>query len=160
MKSVSAYGSTWAGGERTPALKTMHWNLLAIPAAVLAVMAILQIISFGHFKDWLDSINIGWPVVVAVAIIVCELLGAFSLLRIPMSATLRFWGNVLAVLVTGFWLIENLYLATSSAGQLPTSGYFGRYLNQQPGWWTIIEAAAMLFLVVWGTELFKGRANR
>jgi hypothetical protein len=134
-----------------------QWNLLAIPAAVLAVMAILQIISFGRFKDWLDSLRIGIPVVTAILIIIAELWGAISLLRIPMHAAVRFFGITLAVLVVGFWFIENLYLATSTGGQLPTSGFFGGYLNQQPNWWTIIEMTIMLFWVVYAAELIKWR---
>jgi hypothetical protein len=160
MRSLGAYGSTWAGGERTPAIRSAQWNLLAVPAAVLVVMAVLQIISFGRFKDWLDSVNIGAPAVVAVLLIIAELCGALSLLRIPMHAMLRFWGMAAGLLAIGFWFIENLYQATSSGGQLPTSGFFGRYLNQQPGWWTVIEISILLFWYVYGAELFKGPAER
>jgi len=159
MRSLRDYQANWAGGTTTPNLETMHWNLLAIPAAALAVMAILQIISFSNFKDYLDSIRIGWPVAVAVVIIIAELLGAVSLLRIPMNAALRFLGISLAVLVVGFWFVENLYLATSSGGQLPNSGFFGKYLAQNPGWWTILEASIMLYLIVFAAELFKWRPN-
>src|SRR3954451_8663380 len=118
MRSLSDYRSNWSGGARTPEATSRQWNLLAIPAAVLAVMAILQIISFGQFKNWLDSIRIGWPTAVAVVIIIAELIGAVSLLRMPLNAMLRFWGIALAVLVAGFWFIENLYLTTSTGGQL------------------------------------------
>ena len=155
MRSLSAHASTWGGGEKTPALTTRRWNLLAVPAAILAVMAILQIVSFGKFKDWLDSINIGAPAVVAVLIIIAELWGALSLLRIPMNPMLRFWGFIAAILACGFWFIENLYLVTSSGGQLPTSGFFGRYLNQQPSWWTVLESAILLLWVIYAAELFK-----
>jgi hypothetical protein len=62
MRSVRDYNSNWSGG--TPELSTTSWNLLALPAAVLVVMAVLQIISFGKFKDWLDQIHIGAPAVV------------------------------------------------------------------------------------------------
>jgi hypothetical protein len=157
MRSYRDYSSNWSGGARTPEVSAMHWNLLAIPAAVLAVMAILQIVSFGRFKDWLDSIRVGWPAVVAVAIIIAELWGAVSLLRVPMGSMWRFFGLSLGVLVAGFWFIENLYLATSSGGQLPTSGLFGKYLNQQPGWWTIIEMTLLLFWIVFAAELLKWR---
>jgi hypothetical protein len=160
MRSFSAYGSTWAGGEKMPEMRARQWNILAVPAAVLVVMAILQIISFGRFKDWLDSINVGAPAVVAALLIIAELWGAISLLRIPMTAMLRFVGMVLVILAVGFWFIENLYLATSSAGQLPTSGFFGRYLNQQPGWWTIIEISILLFFVIYAAELFRGPSER
>jgi hypothetical protein len=159
MKAVGDYRSNWSGEAGTPELSSVQWNLLAIPAAVLAVMAVLQIIGFGQFKDWLDSIRVGWPVAVAIVVIVAELWGAVSLLRVPMSAVVRFMGVSLAVLVSGFWFIENLYLATSSGGQLPSSGYFGKYLNQQPGWWTIVEITVMLFWVVYAAELLKSRPN-
>ena len=159
MKALGDYRSNWSSEAGTPELSSMQWNLLAIPAAVLAVMAILQIISFGRFKDWLESIRVGWPVAVAVVVIIAELWGAVSLLRVPLSAMVRFAGLSLAVLVLGFWFIENLYLATSSGGQLPSSGYFGKYLNQQPGWWTIAEITIMLFWVVYAAELLKWRPN-
>ncbi len=157
MRSYRDYRSNWSGGTKVPALSSMQWNMLAIPAAVLAVMAILQIVSFGHFKDWLDSIRIGWPTAVAVVIIIVELWGAISLLRIPMSNMWRFLGISLAVLVAGFWFAENLYLATSTGGQLPSSGFFGNYLNQQPGWWTIIEVTILLYWIIYGAELLKWR---
>jgi hypothetical protein len=159
MKSVNDYRSNWSGGTKTPELSSMQWNLLAIPAAVLAVMAILQIISFGKFKDWLESIRVGWPAVVAVAIIVAELWGALSLLRVSMNATVRFIGVSLAVLVSGFWFIQNLYLATSSGGELPTSGFFGKFLTQSPGWWTILEVTLLLYWIVFAAELLKWRSG-
>jgi len=159
MKSLSDYKSNWSGGAKTPNVTNSQWNLLAVPAAVLAVMAVLQIISFGRFKDWLDSIGIGWPAVVAVVIIIAELWGAVSFLRVPISATWRFLGIALTVLVTGFWFIENVYLASNSGGQLPSSGFFGKYLNQQPGWWTVIEISIMLFWVVYAAELLKWRPD-
>src|SRR3954465_8734849 len=128
MRSVRDYNSNWSGG--TPELSTTSWNLLALPAAVLVVMAVLQIISFGKFKDWLDQIHIGAPAVVAVVIIIAELLGAISLLRVPMQGMLRYIGVSLAVLVSGFWFIENLYLVTSSLSHsLQNSGLFGKYLS-------------------------------
>lgn len=157
MRSYRDYRSNWLEGERTPAVSSSNWNLMAVPAAVLAVMAILQIISFGGFRDWLDSVRIGIPTVTAILIIIAELWAAAGLLRIPMNAALRFTGLTLAVLVVGFWFIENLYFATSTGGQLPSSGYFGKYLNQQPGWWTVIEATIMLFWVVYAAELLKWR---
>lgn len=157
MRSYRDYRSNWSGGQKTPGLNPMQWNLLAVPAAVLAVMAILQIISFGKFKDWLDSIRVGWPAAVAVVIIVAELAGAVSLLRIPMGAMWRFFGVALAIIVSGFWFVENSYLASSSGGQLPTSGFFGKYLNQQPGWWTVIEISLLLFWIAYGAELLKWR---
>jgi hypothetical protein len=158
MRSLTDYRSNWGGASDKPELSQRHWNMLAIPAVVLAVMAILQIISFGRFKDWLTEIRIGWPAVVAVVIILAELWGALSLLQLNMSRMLRFLGVSLAVLVSGFWFVENLQIASSGgAGQLPSSGLFGKYLNQSPGWWTILEVSILLFWVVYAAELLKWR---
>jgi hypothetical protein len=70
---------------------------------------------------------------------------------------IRFLGVSLAVLVAGFWFVENLYLTTTSGGQLPSSGFFGKYLNQQPGWWTVIEVTLLLFWILFAAELLKWR---
>lgn len=149
------YNSNWTGGK-VDDLSAMSWNLLAVPAAVLVVMAVLQAVSFGKFKDWLEGIRISWPAAVAVVIILAELLGALSLLRIPINGMLRFVGVSLAVLVTGFWFIENAYLVTSVyAGHIQNSGLFGKYLAQEPGWWTVLEVTFLLFWVVFGAELLK-----
>jgi hypothetical protein len=148
--------SNWSGGDKTPGVSPMGWNLMAIPAAVLFVMAILQIISFGKFKDFLDGINVGWPAVVAVIIIVAEVWGGISLLRIPMHGMLRFWGILMAVLVSGFWFIENLFLVTSETAKASgNSGFFGKYLSQTPGWWTVVEVTIFLFWIVYAAELLK-----
>lgn len=158
MRSFADYRANWGGSSAKADISQRHWNMLAIPAVVLAVMAVLQIISFGKFKDWLDEIRVGWPAVVAVAIIVAELWGALSLLQINLNSMVRFLGVSLAVLVSGFWFIENLQIASSGgAGQLPNSGLFGKYLSQSPGWWTIVEVTVLLFWVVYAAELLKWR---
>src|SRR5438105_11351015 len=113
MKSLTDYRANWGGANGRPELSQRHWNMLAIPAIVLAVMAILQIISFGKFKDWLDEIRVGWPAVVAVVVIVAELWGALSLLQLNMNRLVRFFGLSLAILVSGFWFIENLQIAAN-----------------------------------------------
>jgi hypothetical protein len=160
MKSLIDYRANWGGSGGRPELSQRHWNMLAIPAIVLAVMAVLQIASFGKFKDWLDEIRVGWPAVVAVVVIVAELWGAVSLLQINMNRMMRFAGVSLAVLVSGFWFIENLQVAANGgAGQLPNSGLFGKYLTQSPGWWTIVEVSLLLFWVVYAAELLKWRRN-
>jgi hypothetical protein len=158
MRSLTDYSANWEGASGKPGLSQRSWNMLAIPAVILAVMAILQIISFGKFKDWLDEIRVGGPAVVAVIIIVAELWGALSLLQIGMNRMFRFFGISLAVLVSGFWFVENLQIASSGgAGQLPNSGLFGKYLMQSPGWWTILEVSILLFWVVYAAELLKNR---
>jgi hypothetical protein len=145
-----------SGDNQTPNLSRTQWYILAVPAVVLTVMAILQIISFNEFKNWLEEIRVGWPVAVAVVIIVAELLGAASLTPVNISRMLRFTGLSLAVIVTGFWFVENLQIASSGgAGQLPSSGFFGNFLTQSPGWWTILEVTVLLFWVTYAAELLR-----
>src|SRR6476646_3047349 len=105
MRSLTDYSANWGGTSGKPELSQRSWNMLAIPAVILAVMAILQVISFGKFKDWLDDIRVGWPAVVAVVIIIAELWGALSLLQVNMNRMFRFVGVSLAVLVSGFWFV-------------------------------------------------------
>jgi ABC-type branched-subunit amino acid transport system permease subunit len=158
MRSLTDYSANWGGMGGKPELTQRSWNMMAIPAIVLAVMAILQIISYGKFKDWLQEIRVGWPAVVAVVVIIAELWGALSLLPVSLNRMVRFIGVTLAVLVSGFWFIENLQLAANGgAGQLPNSGFFGKYLTQSPGWWTILEVSVLLFWVVYSAELLKWR---
>jgi len=160
MRSLTDYRANWGGTNERVELRQTHWNILAIPAIALAVMAVLQIISFGKFKDWLDSIRVGWPAAVAVVLIIAELWGAASLLQLNWNRMVRFIGLTLAVLVSGFWFIENLQLAANGgAGQLPNSGFFGKYLTQSPGWWTILEVSILLFWVIYAAELLKWRPN-
>lgn len=158
MRSLTDYSANWGGTGGKPGLSQRSWNMLAVPAVVLAVMAILQIISFGKFKDWLDEIRVGAPAVVAVVVIIAELWGALSLFQIGMNRMMRFWGVTLAIVVSSFWFVENLQIASSGgAGQLPNSGFFGKYLMQTPGWWTILEVSILLFWVIYAAELLKNR---
>jgi hypothetical protein len=60
-------------------------------------------------------------------------------------------------LVSGFWFVENLYVTSASSGQLPSSAFFGKYLSQSPGWWTVLEVSLLLFWVIYAAELLKWR---
>jgi len=156
MMAVSRGRVKRDGLNQKPDLSQTQWYILGIPAVVLFVMAVLQILSFNEFKDWLNGIRVGWPTFVAVMIIVAELLGALSLTQVNISRSLRFTGLTLGVLVSGFWFIENLQLASSgAAGQLPNSGFFGNFLTQSPGWWSIMEVTILFFWVLYAVELLK-----
>lgn len=159
MRSPSNYRTKWSQDTTLPRLSNRHWGLLALPAVILVLMAILQIVSFSDFRDFLDEIGVGGPTATGIILIIIELWGAASLLRVGLSRAFRTVGLGLAILAVGFWFIENIYLATSgAAGQLPNSGYFGGYLTQSPGWLTVFEASAILFWVVYGAELLKPRS--
>lgn len=160
MRSLTTR-SNWGGTSDKPELSQASWNILAIPAIVLTVMAILQLISFGKFRDWLDGAGIGWSAVVAIVVIIAEFWGALSLLQVGIGRAWRWLGLTLAVLVTGFWFIVNITQVTNGRiTQGPNSGYFGHYLSQMPGWWTVIEISILLFWVIYAAELLKWRADR
>jgi hypothetical protein len=158
MRSLAGYRTNWGGTGSSLELNQNQWNMLAIPAIVLLVGAVLQIISFSDFKDWLDGAGVGWPAVVAVVLIVAEVWGAVSLLQVGMNRAMRWVGLTLAVLVSGFWFIKNIQEATNGTiTQTPSSGFFGRFLTQAPGWWTVVEVSVLLFWVVYAAELLKWR---
>jgi hypothetical protein len=78
-----------------------------------------------------------------------------------MHGMLRFWGILMAVLVSGFWFIENLFLVTSDTAKAAgNSGFFGKYLSQTPGWWTVVEVTIFLFWIVYAAELLKWQPDR
>jgi len=158
MKSVSSRHSKKKADNQLPQLNQRQWYICAVPAAVLFIMAILQVISFGDFKDWLSLIGLGWPTLVAVLIIIFEIFGAASLTKTKMSRVFRFAGVSMALIVTGFWFVENLQIASSGgAGQLPSSGFFGSFMTQSPGWWTIMEITVLLIWILYAAELLKSR---
>jgi hypothetical protein len=159
MRSLSRYGSNWSGGIGVPNVNAAGWNILAIPAAALVVMGVLQAVSFGSFKDFLDGVRIGAPTLTGILIIIAEFWAALSLLRIPLPAVFRYFGILLSILVSGFWFVENLFFTTSSGGQLPNSGFFGKYLTQSPGWWTVVEVSILLFWIIHSARLLKWRVE-
>src|SRR4029077_20021406 len=114
------------------------------------VMAILQLASFNDFKVWFSNIDMSGPTVWAIVLILAELLATLSFFKIRLSSTVRIFSSLLALLVSGFWFIENLRLVSDGAsGILQNSGYFGRFLHQTPGWWSVIEAGVVFFVVLW-----------
>jgi hypothetical protein len=149
-----------------PALTKTEWILAAVPAVVLLVAAILQLISFSDFTDALSAMGLPGPTAWAVCIILAELWGAAGFFKWRLSTGFRLVSHALAVAVAGFWFIENLQLVSNGLGaQLDNSGFFGRFLAQKPGWWTVAEVTVFLFLVVYKVGLLQNnaptdRANR
>lgn len=144
----------WGEMSQPPNLTDQQWGITSLLGVVLVVMALLQAIGFGDFKDWLDSIGLGAPATWAVVIIVAELWAALSFFKLPLMNGFRMIGAWLAILVSGFWFIENLRLVSEGkAGVLASSGFFGKYLTQSPGWWTVIEVTVLLLWVVYSLRL-------
>ena len=155
--AVQAQLKGWTEMVDPPKLTIRQWNIAGLAGVVLIVAAILQAIGFGDFRDWLESIGFGSPAVWAVGIIVAELWAAAGFFKLPLMTGFRMIGALLAILVAGFWFIQNLRLVSEgAAGELANSGFFGKFLQQSPGWWTVIEVTALLLLVVYSLRLTSG----
>lgn len=154
--AVQAQIKGWTKMADPPKLSMQQWNVIGLVGVVFIVAAILQAVSFNDFKDWLASIGLESPAVWASAIIVAELWAAVGLFKLPLMNGFRLVSGILAILVAGFWFIQNIRLVSEGAsGELANSGFFGRFLQQSPGWWTVIEVTAFLLLVVYSLRLTK-----
>ena len=144
-----------------PKLSGRQWNMTGALGVVLMVMAVLQLVSFGSFKDWLAAIGLGGATAWAVVLIVAEIFGAMSFFKLRLSRPARMLGSLLALFVAGFWFVENLRLvSTGKAGTLSSSGFFGKYLHQSSGWWTVIEVTILLFWVIYALELAQNASAK
>jgi hypothetical protein len=142
-----------------PSLTTRQWVMAAVPAAIFLVAAILQLISFADFTDALNAMGLPGPTAWAVCIILAELWGAAGFFRWRLSVGFRAVSHVLAVTAAGFWFVENLQLVSNGLGaQLNNSGFFGNFLRQKPGWWTVIEVTIFLFWVIYAVGLMQENA--
>jgi hypothetical protein len=139
-----------------PQLTTKHWLVAAIPAFIMLLAAILQLISFNDFKEVLDSHGLPGPSAWAVVIIFAELWGAAGLFKWRLSTGFRLVSYAMTIAVAVFWFVHNLQLiATGAADHLDNSGFFGRFLAQQPGWLTVLEVSGFLFLVVYEISFLR-----
>jgi hypothetical protein len=137
-----------------PALGRAQWIWAGIPGVVLLVAAVLQLVSFADFRDALSDMGLPGPTAWAVAVIVAELWGAASLFKLRLSVGFRLVSYTMALAAALFWFVENLQLISNGVGgQLNNSGFFGRFLTQKPGWWTVIEVTVLLFWVIYAVEL-------
>lgn len=144
----------WGTMAAPAKLSNQQWNITGVLGVVLVVMAILQVIGFSDFKNWLDGVGFGAPAVWAVVLIIAEVWAALGLFKLRMMTGLRMVSGALAILVAGFWFVENLRLVSEGkAGEVANSGFFGKYLTQSPGWWTVIEVTVLLFWVIYALRL-------
>lgn len=146
-----------------PRLTARDWNVAGLVGVVLLVMALLQAISFGDFTNWLSGIGLGSENIWAVGIIVAEIWAAVGFFKLPLMNGFRMVSSLLALAVAGFWFVQNLRLVSEGAsGELQSSGFFGGFLEQSPGWWTVIGVTVFLILVVYSLRLTSGwsKTNR
>src|SRR5262245_47411946 len=125
--AAQAQVSGWTKTVNPPKLSTAQWNLTGLLGVVFVVMAVLQAIGFSDFKDWLDAIGLGSPATWAVVLILAELLAAVGFFRLKLPKVVAALSSLAALLVAGFWFIENLRLVSeASGGELTNSGFFGK----------------------------------
>lgn len=131
--------------------------LMSLLAVIFLVMTVLQIASFNDFKSALSGLGITTsPETWAFIVVVAEVWAALGFLKVRLNGLIRFFSAVFAILASGFWFVESLQAVTSpTASGLTNNGFFGKYLTQTPGWWTVVEASVLLFWVVYSLRLAR-----
>lgn len=155
--NLTNWSTDWsARAVGPPKLTDQQWGMVGIAGVVLIVAAICQILSFNDFSDVLSGFGLDGPNVWAAIIIVAELWGSATFFKIRLSNPFRMVSAFAALLASGFWFIMNLSLVSDGLGTtVQNSGYFGRFLAQNPGWWTVIEATVLLLWVLYSLELMR-----
>lgn len=156
MSAQSRLTNLSARAQDPPKLSDQQWGVVGVVGVVLIVMAICQIITFNDFTDVLTSLGLKSSNVWAAVVIVAELWGSAFFFKIRLSRLFRTVSAVAATLAAGFWFIVSIMVVTGASGSsLSNSGYFGRYLAQGPGWWTVLEASVLLLWVLYNFELMS-----
>lgn len=154
MSAVQEQKMGWKVEATDPRmLTTEQWTSVSLLGVIFLVMAILQLISFADFRDSLSNMGLSGASTWAAVIIMAELWGAAGFFKIRLSHLFRVVSGSLAVLVSLFWFVENLQLISSGYVTDQSSGLFGRFLSQTPGWWTAIEVTILLFWTMYAVTL-------
>lgn len=124
-------------------------GLTMLLGLIFVLMILLQLIGFGGLRDWLEAIGFTSASTWAAIIIIVEAIGALSFFKVVLPPVGKMASMGAAVVTAGFWFVENVRLVSDGvASNLTSSGFFGKYLQQTPGWWTIIEVSIFLFWVL------------
>ena len=143
-----------------PNLSMQEWNMTMLLGVVFIATAILQLISFSDFKDALGALGIPSPATWGAVIVLAELWASANFFKLPLSMLFRMFSSILALTVSGFWFFETLRLvAASSSATVTNTGFFGRFLSQSPGWWTVIETTIVLFWTFWAVNLTQVKSK-
>jgi hypothetical protein len=134
-------------------LSREQWWASSALGVVLIVMAATQLITFGDFRDTLQNMGLSSPTTWAVLVIAAELWGAANLFKLRLSHLFRLFSVAGAVAVASFWFVESLQIVANNTVAATSNGFFGGWLNQTPGWWTVIEASVLLFWVLYAVSL-------
>jgi hypothetical protein len=157
-----------AAAVQPPALNNRQWWISGLIGSLFLLAALLQIISFNDFSENFAAMGLGRPNFWAAVLILAELWAAVGFFKIRLSLLFRKVSNVAAILAAGFWFYQSIKTVTEGNGDFTVSGqpgsiianFFGRFLSQTPGWWSVIEASLFLLLVLWALEAFQTNSSR
>jgi hypothetical protein len=139
-----------------PRLNSWQWNISNLLAIVFLAMAVLQFISFGDFRDGLCNLGLNAPTLWASLVVLAELWAAAGLFKWRLSYLFRAVSMTLALLVAGFWFVVTLQSISNGNGDITQNGFFfGRFLAQTPGWWTVVEATLLLFTTLYVVSISR-----
>ncbi len=157
MSKVDRTLKRWKDEYAKPAALNQNQHAAVNALAVLfLVMAVLQVASFTEFKGALHDLGLTRaPEAWAIGLIVAEAWGALGLLSVKMHGLMRAVGRFGAVLAAGFWFIASLEAVTGMETAVGNMGYFGKYLSQTAGWWTVLEATIVMIWTVYALEITK-----
>jgi len=145
-----------------PTLSNNQWYLSSIVGIVLIAAAFLQIFSFQDFSNNFSDMGLSSANWWAGAVLLAEIWGAASFFKIRLSWLFRKFSNFFAIAVAGFWFFESVRqaaMAPDELSPLDTMNYFGRFLAQAPGWWSVIEITAFSFLVLYALEMLRAKSG-
>lgn len=155
MKKVIKNGTRKVKPIDPPILTREEWLFTSVLGSLLILMALLQLVSFTDFRDTLKALGLSASSAWAAGIIFAELFGAAGFFKIRYSYFFRVFSGGLALLAAGFWFLVVAQALSTGRETVGSSALFGGFLNQKPGWWTIIEVTALLFLTVFAVALTR-----
>ena len=109
-------------------------------ACLTIVVMIFQLFAFEKLPDTLEALQLGVPVLVAIAIVAIELGSLPFLLSMPLRASLRRVSAMLSLAVPIMWLELSVWLLVR--GQEVNTGVLGSKYAMQP-------LATMIVALVW-----------
>lgn len=125
-------------------------------AVVFLVMALLQLISFSAFRDWLSAAGFSATAAWAAVIVIVEVIAALGFVKLVLPPVAKMVSWISALAASGFWFYENLRLVSEgNTAHLASSGFFGKYLSQSPSWWTILEVSILLLWTLYAMQTVK-----
>jgi hypothetical protein len=138
-----------------------QWSLANVLGFLLVVMAVLQLVSVADFRDGLAVMGLHAPSLWVIVIILCELWAAAGFFKWTLSYGFRYASTTAAIFVAGFWFLMQMQIfANGSADIMGSSYFFGRFLNQSPGWLTVVETVLVFGAIIFTASLTRTSLNK